>query len=72
MLAGHGEGRRRCEVRHFPSKEAASEQGATDSRPSGPRGQAEPAERPRPSGERERVSAEGQGLGGWAENQSWA
>jgi hypothetical protein len=62
----------RREVRRFPVKEAASGQGATDSRSSGPRGQAGPAERPRPSGERESEPAKGQGPGGWAENRSWA
>jgi hypothetical protein len=59
-------------VRRFPAKEAASGQDATDSRPSGPRGQAELAKRPRPSGERESEPAEGQGPGSWAENRSWA
>jgi hypothetical protein len=47
LSAGHGEGRRWREVRHFPVKEAAIGHGFTDARPAGP------AERPRPSGERE-------------------
>jgi hypothetical protein len=59
-------GERRCEVRRFPTKEVASGQGTTDWRPSGLRGQAGPAERPRPSGKRESEPAEGQVLGGWA------
>jgi hypothetical protein len=46
MSARHGEGRRQCEVRHFPVREAAIEQGTTDARLAGP------TERPRPSGER--------------------
>jgi hypothetical protein len=47
------------EVRHFPVREAAIGQGATDTRSAGLRGRAglrgwaRPAERPRPSGERE-------------------
>jgi hypothetical protein len=65
-------GERRREVRRFPTKEAASGQSTTDWRPSGPRGQAGLAERPRPSGKRESEPAEGQVLCGWAENQSWA
>jgi hypothetical protein len=52
LLVERGVGRRRREVRRFPV-EAAIRQGATDSRPTGLRGQAGPAERPRPSGERE-------------------
>jgi hypothetical protein len=40
-------------VRRFPTREAAIGQGAIDARPTGPRGRALPAERPRPSGERE-------------------
>jgi hypothetical protein len=40
-------------VRCFPTKEVASRQVATDSSPSVPRGQSRPAERLRPSGERE-------------------
>jgi hypothetical protein len=63
MSAGHGEGRRRREVRRFPTKEAASGQGATDSRPAGPRGQARPTERPRPSGERESEPVEEKEVG---------
>jgi hypothetical protein len=47
LSVGHGEGRRRREVRHFPVREVAIGQGATDARPAGL------AERPRPSGERE-------------------
>jgi hypothetical protein len=46
LSARHGEGRRRGEVRHFPVREAAIRQGATDAQ------SAEPAERPRPSRER--------------------
>jgi hypothetical protein len=53
LSAGHGQGRRRREVRRFPAREAAIGQGATDARPTGPRVQAGPAERLRPSGERE-------------------
>jgi hypothetical protein len=53
LLAGHGEGQRRRNVRRFPAREAAIEQGATDAWPAGPRGRAEPVERRRPSGERE-------------------
>jgi hypothetical protein len=53
LSAGHGEGQRPREVRHFPAREAAIGQGATDVRSAGPRGRAGPAERPRPSGERE-------------------
>jgi hypothetical protein len=53
LSAGHGEGQRRHEVRRFPVREAAIGQGATDARPTGPRAQAGPAERLRPSGERE-------------------
>jgi hypothetical protein len=52
VSAGHREGQRRHEVRRFPVKDVASGQGVIDSRPSGPRGQAGPAEKPRPSGER--------------------
>jgi hypothetical protein len=59
-------------VKHFPVKEAASGQGTTDTRPSGPRGQAGPAERPRPSGERESEPAKGHGPGGGAKNRSSA
>jgi hypothetical protein len=72
VLAGCGEGLRRREVRRFPVKEAASRQGATDSWPSGLRGQAGSPKRPRPSGERESKPAEGQGPGSWAENWSWS
>jgi hypothetical protein len=72
VSAGHREGQRRHEVRRFPVKDVASGQGVIDSRPSGPRGQAGPAEKPRPSGERESESAAGQGPGGWAGNRSWA
>jgi hypothetical protein len=50
---GHGEARRRCEVRRFPVREAAIGQGATDAWPTGPRGWVGPVERPRPNGERE-------------------
>jgi hypothetical protein len=53
LSARHGEGRRQREVRRFPTREAAIGQGAIDARPTGPRGRALPAERPRPSGERE-------------------
>jgi hypothetical protein len=67
VLARCGEGSRRC----FPAKEEASGQGATDSRPAGLRGQAGPAERSRPSRERESEPTEGQGPGGWAENRRW-
>jgi hypothetical protein len=44
-------------------KEAARGQGATDSWLAGPRGQARPAKRLRPSGGRESEPAEGQGPG---------
>jgi hypothetical protein len=74
MSAGHGEGRRWREVRHFLAKEAVIGQGATDARPAGSRGRAGSAERPRPSGEREsgRLGKE-KGVGcSWAENRSWA
>jgi hypothetical protein len=47
LSAGHGEGRRRREVRRFPMREAAIGQSATDARSAGP------AEWPRPSRERE-------------------
>jgi hypothetical protein len=47
LSAGHGEGRRRREVRCFPTREAAIGQGVTDAWP------ARPAESPRPSGKRE-------------------
>jgi hypothetical protein len=40
-------------VRHFPTREAAIGQGATDAWPAGSRERAGPTERPRPSGERE-------------------
>jgi hypothetical protein len=40
-------------VRRFHAKVEASGQGVINSRPAGPRGQAGPGERPRPSGERE-------------------
>jgi hypothetical protein len=53
LLARHGEGRRRREVRHFPTREAAIGQGATDARLARPRGWVGPAESARPSGERE-------------------
>jgi hypothetical protein len=53
LSAGHGEGRRRREVKHFPVREAAIGQGVTDARSAGPRGRAGPVERPRPSWERE-------------------
>jgi hypothetical protein len=53
LSAGHREGRRRREVRRFPVREAAIGQGTTDTQPTGPRGWAGPAERPRPSWERE-------------------
>jgi hypothetical protein len=53
LSAGHGEGHRRHEVRRFPVREATIGQGATDARSARPRGRAGPAERPRPSGERE-------------------
>jgi hypothetical protein len=53
LLAGHGEGQRRRNVRRFPAREAAIGQGATDARPAGPRGRAGPVERRRPNGERE-------------------
>jgi hypothetical protein len=53
LLAERGEGRRRREVRRFPTREAAIGQGATNAQPAGPRGRAGPAERLRPSGERE-------------------
>jgi hypothetical protein len=46
LSARHREGRRRCEVKHFPVREAAIGQGTTDAWSAGP------AERPRPSGER--------------------
>jgi hypothetical protein len=46
LSARHREGRRQCEVRHFPVREAAIRQGATDAQSAGP------TERPRPSGER--------------------
>jgi hypothetical protein len=35
LSAEHGEGRRRREVRRFPTREAAIGQGATDTRPAG-------------------------------------
>jgi hypothetical protein len=53
LSARHREGQRRREVRRFPTWEAAIGQDAIDTRPAGPRGWARPAERPRPSGERE-------------------
>jgi hypothetical protein len=53
LLAGHGEGQRRHEVRRFPVREAAIGQGTTATRSAGSRGQAGPAEWSRPSGERE-------------------
>jgi hypothetical protein len=40
-------------VRCFLTREAAFGQGATDARPTGPRGRAGPAKRLRPNGERE-------------------
>jgi hypothetical protein len=46
-------GQSQSEVRRFPMKEAAIGQGATNVRPARPKGQAEPAERLKPSGERE-------------------
>jgi hypothetical protein len=53
-------------VRRFPTKEVASGQGATDTRPVGPRGKTGPVERPRPSGERESGPVgEGKGSGPW-------
>jgi hypothetical protein len=53
LSAGHGEGRRRHDVRHFPVREAAIGQGATDTWLARPRGWAGLAKRLRPSGERE-------------------
>jgi hypothetical protein len=53
LSAGHGEGRRRHEVRRFPMREAAIGQGATDAWSTRPRGRAGPAERLRPSGDRD-------------------
>jgi hypothetical protein len=53
LSAGHREGRRQRELRRFPTREAAIVQGVTDAWPAGSRGRAGPAERLRPSGERE-------------------
>jgi hypothetical protein len=53
LSAWRGEWRRRREVRRFPAREAAIGQGATDVLLAGSRGRARPAERPRPSGQRE-------------------
>jgi hypothetical protein len=53
LSAGHGERRRRREVRRFPMREATIGQGATDARSAAPRGRAGPAKRPRPGWERE-------------------
>jgi hypothetical protein len=74
LLAERGERRRRREVRHFPARGVAIGQGATNVRPAGPRGWAGPAERLRPSGERESgwLGKEVEVGHGWAENQSWS
>jgi hypothetical protein len=53
LSAEHGERRRPREVRHFPMREGAIGQGATDACSAAPRGRAGLAKRPRPSWERE-------------------